>query len=882
MNRKYLKSYLDAGIYCTPLSGRSGKEPFRKAWQKEKLTDFSLFDGYNIGIMCGTVSGGIEVIDVDTKYDFIGNLWSELWELIEGTFPDIAEKLTIITTPSGGKHIAYRCSNYEGNKNLALRYATQAEADKHNQSAKIKKQPNQIKKALIETRGEGGQVATMPTAGYSLDQGGWEKLLFLTNEQRNGLIAIAKSFTQIQDNKPKFKQKGRKPKMAETPSVSPWEDYDNQISVLDLLTTSYGWTLASDNGTVARIKRDGGKDRSHAKVFHDTNCVHSFTAKEMIPQGESLSPSAVYAYYEWQGDFSAAAKDLYKQGYGTRKQKDANRATQASRPPQPEQKQPQAQPHTQPEQQTDAPQPESVNPFFRILGFEMNAGGVQLFHFFQLKSKTLISLTTGKMSKSNLLMLAPLSYWQDNFGDGDNFSTTIVVDYIVAKANNIGLFHADKLRGRGAWWDAERVVFHAGDHLYMDGKKLPLTTKTDGVYQQAEKLKINSDIPLGIDDRLLQIMRCFNWTRKESAVLLAGWCVIAPIAGALNWRPHLWISGAAGSGKSWIAREVIRKFLNENVLAVQGNTSEAYVRNILARESLPVIFDEGEGETDRSRITMENVLALARASSTLGGGGIGKMSADGRPVTFKPNSCFCFVSIAPQMTEEADKARITVCNLQAGKNAKFATALESLAGISVNYVSRLFIRTLTLLPVLLKTIEVFKIAAVKTLGAARQADQIAPLLAGAHILTSNSVPSQEYCAEVLEQFEWDQEHELQESSDGLKCLSIIKQHRVRASIDNIVTIGELIQQECFDKYCNVEVIRAPELLAREGIRVDKEKQIVIFANKSQALSEMLKGTNYAKNHKDILLQIEDAQKYKVLSYAGNKSRGVALKFKVFK
>ena len=876
MKKQILESYLNAGLFCTPLNG---KPPFRQNWQTEKLTDWNLFKN-NIGIITGATSGNLEVLDVDTKYDLTGTLWQELWELIEGTFPDVAETLTVLSTPSGGKHIAYRCDKIDGNKHLAVRQATQAETDDHNKTAKRKKTPEQFKIALIETRGEGGQVATIPTPKYKLIQGTWETVPHISTDVRDGLIAICKSFTQIESPAP-YKQKGRKPKYTESPSITPWDDFDQQTDIGQLLE-SYGWSLASDRGNTARYKRDGGKDRSHAKVFRDTNTVHSFTIKEMIPAGESLKPSAVYAHYEWQGDFSAAAKDLYKQGYGTRKQRDANRASQPSRQPQPEQKQPQVQPHTQPEQQTDAPQPESVNPFFRILGFEMNAGGVQLFHFFQLKSKTLISLTTGKMSKSNLLMLAPLSYWQDNFGDGDNFSTTIVVDYIVAKANNIGLFHADKLRGRGAWWDAERVVFHAGDHLYMDGKKLPLTTKTDGVYQQAEKLKINSDIPLGIDDRLLQIMRCFNWTRKESAVLLAGWCVIAPIAGALNWRPHLWISGAAGSGKSWIAREVIRKFLNENVLAVQGNTSEAYVRNILARESLPVIFDEGEGETDRSRITMENVLALARASSTLGGGGIGKMSADGRPVTFKPNSCFCFVSIAPQMTEEADKARITVCNLQAGKNAKFATALESLAGISVNYVSRLFIRTLTLLPVLLKTIEVFKIAAVKTLGAARQADQIAPLLAGAHILTSNSVPSQEYCAEVLEQFEWDQEHELQESNDGLKCLSIIKQHRVRASIDNIVTIGELIQQECFDKYCNVEVIRAPELLAREGIRVDKEKQIVIFANKSQALSEMLKGTNYAKNHKDILLQIEDAQKYKVLSYAGNKSRGVALKFKVFK
>ena len=665
--------------------------------------------------------------------------------------------------------------------------------------------------------------------------------------------------------------------MAESPSVTPWEDYDEKTDIVQLLE-SYGWTLASDNGHNARMKRDGGKDRSHAKVFRDTNRVHSFTAKEMIPAGESLSPSAVYAHYEHVGDFSAAAKELYKLGFGTRKKKDANRATEASRQPKPQQQAPiQEVDH----EQEDEPTTE-INPFFRILGFEMNANGVQIFHFFQMKSKTLISLTTSKMSKSNLLMLAPLSYWYDNFGNGENFSTNQVIDFIVLKANNIGLFHADKLRGRGAWWDGERIVFHAGDKLYINGKQRGLNTATEGVYQQAEKLKINATKKLSKSDTLYQIMKCFKWSRPESALLLTGWCVIAPVAGVLNWRPHVWIAGSAGSGKSWIAREVIRKFLNENVLAVQGNTSEAYVRNILARESLPVIFDEGEGETDRSRITMENVLALSRASSTLGGGGIGKMSPDGRPVTFKPNSSFCFVSIAPQMTEEADKKRITVCNLQAGNNKHFSTALQMLSEIDSTYVSQLFIRTISTMDVLQATTQKFKIAAVKTLGAARQADQIAPLLAGAHILVSDEVPSLDYCEEVLAQFSWDNEQELNESSDGLKCLSIIKQHRIRASVDNTVTIGELLQQEITGDYCGVEIIKAGELLAREGIKVIVNKNIVVFANSSKAISEILKGTNYYKNHSDILMQVDGATKHKPMSFAGHKSRGTAIPFDVFK
>jgi nucleoid-associated protein YgaU len=33
-------------------------------------------------------------------------------------------------------------------------------------------------------------------------------------------------------------------------------------------------------------------------------------------------------------------------------------------------------------------------------------------------------------------------------------------------------------------------------------------------------------------------------------MLLAGWIALAPICGAMRWRPHLWLTAAAGAGKA--------------------------------------------------------------------------------------------------------------------------------------------------------------------------------------------------------------------------------------------------------------------------------------------------------------------------------------------
>ena len=54
---------------------------------------------------------------------------------------------------------------------------------------------------------------------------------------------------------------------------------------------------------------------------------------------------------------------------------------------------------------------------------------------------------------------------------------------------------------------------------------------------------VRKDCPYAVYDRL-------PFENDIGAVALAGWTTLAPICGALQWRPHVWLTGASGSGPS--------------------------------------------------------------------------------------------------------------------------------------------------------------------------------------------------------------------------------------------------------------------------------------------------------------------------------------------
>lgn len=271
-----------------------------------QITDMFSINTFGIAIIGGKVSGNLEALDEDLKYDLSGTMHDEFISRLNEQAPGLYEKLLIQKTTSGGHHFIYRCSVVEGNLKLASRPATAEEQQKN---------PHEKQKALFETRGEGGYFIFAPTQGYEIIQGSIENIPLISPEEREILLSVARSFDQCpkEFTPPKYK-----PETNYT-GLSPFNDYNQRGDVIGLLE-KHGWTTAYTKGTKTFLKRPGDTKATQSANFdRDKNWFTVFSTSTEFDIQKAYLPYAVYAVLECNNDFSKASKQLYDQNYGDRR-----------------------------------------------------------------------------------------------------------------------------------------------------------------------------------------------------------------------------------------------------------------------------------------------------------------------------------------------------------------------------------------------------------------------------------------------------------------------------------------------------------------------------------------------------------------------------------
>ena len=294
--------YLRAGLSVLP-ANRAQKCPCLPRWsefQTRLPTEPEVGHWFAnkhdaVCIVCGEVSGNLEVIDFDNH----GELFPKWKETIPG---DLLAKLVIEQTPSGGYHVAYRCKEpISGNTKLA-----QGERD-----GKMV--------TLAETRGKGGLVLCAPTEGYVLRQGDYAALPMLTMDERISLRDAARKMNE--------KTEPGMPKPSECVdehfAERPGDDFNAHGDIRPILV-KHGWTSLGDQPDGNEHWRRPGKvDGNSATLKDGVFYVFSSNAAP-FEQNHGYSAFHVYALLEHGGDFSAAAADLLKQGYGSVKQENVS------------------------------------------------------------------------------------------------------------------------------------------------------------------------------------------------------------------------------------------------------------------------------------------------------------------------------------------------------------------------------------------------------------------------------------------------------------------------------------------------------------------------------------------------------------------------------
>lgn len=290
-----IRSYLSAGLSPVPIKIKDKYPSMLREWRsymKRPATAqeaglwavYKNTSEYGCGIICGAVSGNLEVIDFDNHLNNAEEIFNEYTN-----FEDVAavirrHDIPIESTPSGGYHIFYRCETIEGNQKLA----------------------KQEKTAIIETRGEGGLIVTAPTRGYTLLAGNLCEIPVISSEERDTLLSFARAFNQVE-----VVPEPVHTSSAPTPEseVRPGDFYnDNCAGDVPAILTAAGWQHLGGK----YWRRPGKKTGVSATFGHVApNTFYCFTSNgHPFEENRTYKPFSVFAMLEHGGDFSAAARTL--------------------------------------------------------------------------------------------------------------------------------------------------------------------------------------------------------------------------------------------------------------------------------------------------------------------------------------------------------------------------------------------------------------------------------------------------------------------------------------------------------------------------------------------------------------------------------------------
>jgi len=490
----------------------------------------------------------------------------------------------------------------------------------------------------------------------------------------------------------------------------------------------------------------------------------------------------------------------------------------------------------------------------------------------------IVEITAANHSKSQLLALAPLRWFEQEFRAGSGVSWIMAQNALMRSCEARGVFNPDRIRGRGAWWDQGRVMLHLGDKILVDNVEQQLhRVASDFIYERNIEIPYIAKAPLPVGEarKVLKLATDLSWVNGLSAYLLAGWCAIAPICGALPWRPHIWITGPRGSGKSWVLLKVVRALTGPaRSLFIAGNTTEAYVRQKLHTDAFPVLYDETEAQSKAGRERLSSMLELIRGSSSEDAGRVGKGSATGRAMSFNIRSCFAMSSIYVNLTEAADFSRTSILSMApTGDQAaeSWGDIQKAAAAFTPEFADGLLSRSIKLIPTILHNAKVFgEVVRMRELGDQRFADQTGTLLAGAWSLYSDEKVAVTRAEEFVAKHDWSEIVEEASQDDAVRCLHHLLQRIITAEGSNgrriDRQIGELIAVGAGktsdpslgnDDQGRDAMLRAQDNLSRWGIRIIGDEFFV--ARASPAASKLFFGSAFENSYGKLLARLSYAR-----------------------
>jgi putative DNA primase/helicase len=479
---------------------------------------------------------------------------------------------------------------------------------------------------------------------------------------------------------------------------------------------------------------------------------------------------------------------------------------------------------------------------FIPLGYDGDAN-----YFYAFGSRDTVKLTT--FSKPQLYALAPQSYWRARFAppETSKISMDNVINHLVSISRMIGPFDRTRIRGTGVWDDDGRIVLNTGSDVLVNGEPLDESWR---IYVQTIHRMPPLAEPLTVAEckPLLDVCQAIKWVDPKNGPFLAGWLAVARIAGALPIRPHIWLTGGAGTGKSTVMQMIERALGGEKGrISVLGATTEAGIRQRAKCSALPMVFDEFETTDIKSSERIKSIIELLRSSWSATQGSVIKGSGDGSSQEYTLNFCALVSSIRVNLTNDADRSRFCILELaKHGNNEnEFKRLLELFDAIDVDFGCRLFARMVKQAANVIKSQDTLR-AALAARFDQRFGQQVGTLLAGYHALTSDESISKDRAME----YAWGIEVERDDcETDALELLNHVMTTKITAKtpagfVD--ITLGEAAKLSGYG-----------DVLRNYGIIV-KDDSLYISTRHAE-LRKILEKTRWAENWSRTFLRIDGAK-----------------------
>lgn len=518
---------------------------------------------------------------------------------------------------------------------------------------------------------------------------------------------------------------------------------------------------------------------------------------------------------------------------------------------------------------------------FRALGHDHG-----VYYFLPDGALDVISCRGTTMNAGFCTDLAPLSHWEVDYPGKRGPNWLLAASDLKRACEKVGPYDPSRIRGRGAWFDSGRVVLHLGNRILDCVKTVDIEDfQTPYIYERRPAIGTPNAIAVEASraSELICLLESLNWTQSSSAYLLAGWCFLAPICGALEWRPHAWLTGPAGSGKTWIMDNIVRPLMGNNFIHALGASSEAGIRQTLQNDALPVIIDEAESEKENQKNNIQNILTLMRQASSESGAKIYRGTVSGKNMEFCIRSMFLLSSIGMGIVQHADESRIVALSLGINRAADarekferiFATAQDLLTD---EFCSGVRARAVSMIPTIRHNAKIFSKKVALMFGTQRSGDQYGTLLAGAYGLARDGEIDEGTDISIwLDMLKPCESDIAEEVSNERACLQTLLDATIKLPTEGGLqefTIGELIAIVAGRSVMtdNDRVFHDADMaLRRRGIRCAPESVAVYIAAKHSGLRELLSKTPWEINYSQTLRNLPGARAFRQVRFTPTSS-----------